>query len=200
MKLTNTSEYHTATLRRIFVVTVRTLRERKTIRAFDARVVIEVGRKNLRFEWQDQGVRFPTMTIMVPKLTGDEFLPLLRQQYGGSVAAANVPTAGLKSVDVAAIAQRAATLFFKWPTQDQLDIAVRAALIKAKIPPYVPLRVRKPQKEKEPKGLVEKRYERVLELEMRWNRKLKLAQTKLKKLRTKRKHYEKKLANRNQEE
>lgn len=202
MHLINTSAYHTATLRRIFTTTIRALNAEYTVvpartRKFDARICVEEGRTRLHWEWEE-GARAATLHLRLPKLTGAEFIPLLRQQHGGAATTSNVAHTTLESEQVAFIAQQVANSFFGWRHHDplRLNLSVRSALVRAKIPQYVPLRVRKPPKEEEPRDIVAERYKRVLELETRWKTKRKLAETKLKKLRLKRRHYEKQLAKR----
>jgi hypothetical protein len=197
MNLRNTSPYHTATLRQIITTTFRTLRAEhgEVDREWPIKIIVEEGRKNVRWQWvKDQKVS--TILLSLPKLTGTEFIPLLRQQYGGS---SNTEHGGLRSQDIALAAQQAVHQhFIRWLKPNSLStlvaLSVRAALMRAKIPEYVPLRVRKEPKPQEPRNVVQDRYKRVLELEAKWQRKIKLAQTKLKKLRLKRRHYEKKLS------
>ena len=204
MKLTNTSAYHTATLRRIFTVTVKALcAAYHTSRVFDVRVLAEEGRKHLHWSWDTkQRPAIPAfLRLTLPKLTGAEFIPLLRQQHGGEDTTKNVDHAALRSTDVAMIVQQIASSFYGWRPvgswNRQPELSVRAALVKAKVPQYIPLRIRTPPKEEGPRDIVSERYERVLELETKWKTKQKLAQTKLKTLRLKRRHYEKTLAKRN---
>lgn len=192
MNLRNTSPYHTATLRKIFLTTLRAVQasSSEVDRKWDPIVEVREGRTRLRWVWVE-GAKVPTLLIHVPKLSGDEFISLLRQKHSPGEHP-NVHGA-LTSDEIAKIAQHVSQVAFRMNIGTNLEVPIRLALRRAKVPQYVPLRVRKPPKPEEPRNIVNDRYRRVLELESKWKTKLKLAQTKLKKLRLKRRHYEKKL-------
>jgi hypothetical protein len=208
MKFTNTSAYHTATLRRIFTVTIRALSAELIHaegRPWDFNIIAEEGRVLLRWAWMEKTSislqRVATLRLVIPKLRGSEFITLLRQQHGGLNPdfGKAVEHGALKSEEVAFAAQEVAYEHFRVYGHRVLTLhpAVYRALKSAKVPQYVPLRVRKPPKEEVPRDIVALRYDRVLAAETRWKTKFKLAETKLKKLRLKRRHYEKQLAKRN---
>lgn len=195
MNFRNESPYHTATLRRITVATFRGL-----LKPLPAQVRVVEGRVNLRIVYENGG-----LGIFLPKLTGAEFVVLLRQQHGGAPARYNpaIPAArsdlakaGIHTATFAQALQRTVAAHdykdLNW-YGTMLHPEIERELKKAKVPIYVPLRVIKPKKGPVPRDIVQERYKRVCELEARWQRKLKLAQTKLKKIRSKKKHYHKKL-------
>jgi hypothetical protein len=210
MNLRNTSPYHTPTLRKLFALTFRAIKVDSNgdpDKGFRPRILVEEGRTRVRWEW-DENAKVPTLHVKLPKLTGDEFIALFRQQHGGAVQRYSNPAdpkfgqtiqthGALTSERVALEAQQALYALLNIAPKaisGVPDISVRVALKKAKVPEFVPLRVRKPVREKEPRNIVDERYQRVLELEAKWMKKIKLAQTKLKKLRVKRRHYEKKFS------
>lgn len=121
------------------------------------------------------GARAPALKpseriVRVPKLTGNEWIAAARAVENNLGVLTNVSFA-----NVVCDAMR----WFR------IDWAVR--------PTPIPLVVRE-AKEPVKRDVIRQRYERVLKLEKSWARKLKLAQTKIKKLRAKAKYYQKRLA------
>lgn len=201
MKVRNTSPYDTRVIRRVLVAVKRAWIHNATrfgedhADLFKALVVECVpGRTNrVTAQWaantQQTNRLAHILTLRLPKLTGDEFVPLWRQHHGGEQGI----KAGLNTTELALLLQQcyygiAGKDRKKWMKE---RLVGGPDTVKG-LPQFVPLKIIQP-KEGAPRDIVAERHARVLELEQKWQRKLKLAQTKLKKLRAKRKHYEKKL-------
>lgn len=199
MKITNRSPYDKRTMTRVFKAVYRAFNKSVGLEpaggrtwwnrlAVDARVGRTPGGP-VRGRWD---LRAYTMDLIVPKLTGDEFIPLVRDGRGKV-------RAGLATRDLALLVQQ---MYY------HMDGRSRRKWLKERVvggddtlkglPEFVPLRIIKP-KEDGPRDVVAERHERVTALLEKWQRKLKLAQTKVKKLKAKKKHYEKKLAQRRTE-
>lgn len=196
MKIRNASQYDTRILGTIFRLVWRELWAQKL--GFHDKlptaplIDIQTGRKYWR--WKYNGKEAYAIFVSLPQLTGDEFIALMRQQHGGPKTSTAV---GLRSEDVALCAQQAFYASNGWQRRrggkNTLNVHVRLAL-KA-MPEFVPLRVRK-LREEPTRDVVSERAARVSALLEKWQRKLKLAQTKIKKLRARQKHYQRKLSQR----
>lgn len=203
--VSNTSAYDTRALRKIAVLTWRALQEvhgRQTTAvrgSWAITVNVQEGRKHTSWRWARKQETHHGMVLILPKLHGREFVAQLRAQHGGT---GTTEHHALLSETVAHAFQDAVLSSYGWVLPGKsanLNVAVRLAMKRRKVPTHVPLRIIKP-KEDVPRDIIQERFQRVLELEQKWQRKLKLAQTKLKKIRQKKKHYTKKLASRQQED
>lgn len=208
MELKNTSQYDTVTLRRIITATYDGVLEWRRTTALTNRdtvtqwwegltVTAVRGRGSTLKRGKTLAGGNKEIELRLPRLKGDEFIVHLRERHGGGTS--KRPYSALKAEAVALIFQQTMYQFFGWKRKRgfgaELVAGVRLQLQRAGVPAFVPLRIRRARTtaEKEPRNIVQERYAKVCELEAKWQRKAKLAQTKLKKLRSKRKHYEKKL-------
>jgi hypothetical protein len=121
------------------------------------------------------GPQFGTVCIRVPKLTGDEWHQIIRDEPNGT-ALTTEQVASAAMIELIDGRQRNGVFA---PDQKYLR----------KLPKVVPLRIVTPKPKRD---AVRERYERVLELERNWMRKVKHAQTRLKTVRKRRRYYEKK--------
>jgi hypothetical protein len=120
--------------------------------------------------------QFGAIVIRVPKLTGDEWHQILRDEPNGT-ALTTKKLAGLAMEEL-------------MDGNQAVGKFIPDARYLRKLPVVVPLRIVKPPTP--PRDPVRARYERVLELERNWVRKVKHAQTRLKTVRKRRRYYEKK--------
>lgn len=175
MKLINDSPYDTRVLRSIAVAVYRWLRKIEGRKAPGwETMALHVGTRAEKAgsEWLGY--------IQVPKLTGDEWHQAARGVTDGA----------------AYTSERFARRVCWWLMRaygSRVFSEVIDPKVLRRLPQFVPLKVVKP---KPARDQVQERYERTLELERSWVRKCKLAQTKLKKVRLKRRRYEKVLAQR----
>ncbi|MGH9257022.1 MAG: hypothetical protein ACRD3C_20880, partial [Vicinamibacterales bacterium] len=132
------------------------------------------------------------LKLYLPPLRGDEFISLTREQHGGDVDV--VQHGGLSSERVALRVQ--AALFGMLTGRRRAwhgTVLLDTVKTLRGLPLLVPLRVIRPTP---PRDRLKECHEKVVAQEKVWTRKAKLAATKLKKLRSKRLRYEKRLATR----
>lgn len=207
MNLRNASQYDSRALRTVILATHHAVMREKTNSSpgwwDDLLIDIQTGRKNCAWEWDvaslaDGSKKHRRLILVLPKLTGTEFIPLLRQQHGGR-STANVQHEALRAESVALLIQKAIGVHYGWKRPkgqaNMLKIGVRAAFVRKHIPEFVPVRILR-EVEPEERDIVAERYERLLELEKVWASKAKRAQTRLRTLRTKRKAYERRMQQR----
>lgn len=204
MRLQNSSQYDTVALRRIFAATWRGVYAVKGLKGTATQtwkllaIQVRKGQRNVRYTWSPQDQH--TLGFALPRLTGTEFIPLMRQQHGGDQSK-SAQHGGLEAERIALAMQQAIYDMWSWKRQRGaklvLLISVRAGLLRANIPVYVPIRVLK-QRVEIPQDKLKEKYDQLGALEKKWTTKSKLAQTKLKKIRERRKRYAKQLAARKQ--
>lgn len=165
MKIINASPYDTRALRSIICSVHRYIRRHTHIVVGWRELIVYVGARRP----PDFQVGFDRGYIHVPNLQGTEWHERLRGITNGA------------ALTSAKFAWLAGALFGVRGWDDRM--------LKKGTPEFVPLKVVKP---KAPRNLLQERYQRVLQLEKAWQRKYKLAATKLKKLRLVRRRYEKK--------
>jgi len=134
------------------------------------------------------------LTIFLPALRGMEFVGLLRAEHGDDTS--DVDHGGVKTHDLALEVQIALfdMLGANRPPWANNVLSGAAEKKVRRIPPHIPLRIIKPQKNPTPRDRLLKRLARIAVLEKGWQRKAKMAATKLKKLRGLRARCEKRLA------
>lgn len=206
--LINDSPYRTSTLKRIITTTVAAIIARRgrfissccpysTRTPFHSvwwstcEVHIKSGRRTKGWHW-----KFHTpylLIVTIPGLTGSEFVHHARATHSNTADAKLHPA--FESETLALIIQQAVYSHHKWKRGRGLRHELAYPLLTT-IPQYPPVKIRRPTTGKPKEDIVTVRAARVEELLVKWERKLKLAQTKLKKLRIRRKHYAKKLAQR----
>lgn len=175
MRLINRSPYDTRTLRQVLVRCLRYVKRQQ---------IVEFGRSWTRDVLVlTVGARIPKNTtafgiLRVPKLTGNEWHLIARGQIEGAFTTADFAEQALHVV---------------WQTT--ATVAFLTTYLKD-LPKIVPLKISKASVSRD---VVQERYRRTLELERDWMRKQKLAGTKVKYYRTKRKYYEKRLAARKED-
>ena len=193
MHLKNQSHYDTMTMRRIVVWERRWL-----YRNYGDRV----GSRHppLVIHVLPAGARIPVhqkageVVLRTTKLTGMEWISLTKQIHGAPRDELwRIPGRAMLSAE---FALAAFDLLCSW-----YGLNVRGRVLPelpSEFPVLVPLRVVRPPTPQ--RDVVRERYLRVLGLEKVWQRRSKLAQTKLKKLRARRRYYEKQLASRKETE
>lgn len=210
MKIKNSSQYDTRTLGRIFkgawngfnrmravkIGYVDNPQFRKSHPEPDITIHITKGPRNqINWKWKMANRTDKDVYVKLPPLTGTEFVAIMREQHGG-VAGTH---ASLTVDDVALIAQQIFYTINGWSRKqgrkNTLTIHTRAEVAMLEDRKFVPMRILKPKVERTRDQLQEK-YDRAIELERKWTTKLKLAQTKLKKARERKKRYAKRLAER----
>lgn len=198
MKVKNSSQYDTRVLKRIFEATWHGLWASKMKTPPETPLVIEVekGQRNQRtWKWRWNPNERYVVEVKLPPLTGAEFIAIAREQHGGNVGRHEA----LKAADVALCAQQAFYSTQGWHRRRGMKNSVLPAVLiaieRAELPTYIPIRVARERQEKQRDKLQEK-YDRLVELEKKWQTRLKLSQTKLKKIRDRKKRYAKKLTER----
>lgn len=179
----NESSYDTRTVRRIITAVYRAVA--KTEGPAPWWKTLRVYVKTNRTAWKKRPRYFSSEKILVlrlPKMRGTEWISLVRQQCGA-------PAEELERTSGRAVSSRKIALtilgwFLHWHpargSASQWRRGWRGGLIlPALLPTLVPLKIEKKLATTGAGGLVAERYARVLEHERRWMRKLKLAQTKL---------------------
>ena len=171
MKIINTSPYDTRALRSIICSVYSYVRKRSQPKGASWKnllTVVHVGaRKPPGFQ-----VGFDRGSIYVAGLRGTEWHEQLRGITTGNALTAE------------RFAQGVLVMLKKTPAD------FHSRMLKKGTPVHVPLKALK--KPKPPRNILQERYQRVLRLERAWQRKYKLAGTKLKKLKLVRRRYEKK--------
>lgn|GEM_PF-6743293 len=185
----NSTAYDTRAVRRVLQAIYRTFRRREghSVGWPNMRVRLLEGRtQRIRIDaWKD------LLKIYLPPLQGTEFIGLLRQQHGGDMEHDH---GGVSALRLALQVQGA--LFGlvsgarrSWHDKQILD----GKRTLRGIPELLPLKIIKPEL---PRDKLREKLTRTLELKKSWQRKAKLAGTKLKKLTSLQKRYEKQLARR----
>ena len=146
-------------------------------------------------EWRGAGVKVemvPSETkLYLPALRGAEFIGLARQQHGGQ---SGVDHGGLTATAIALALQPALfAQFGMLPPAWCSNVVMGGSRTLRRTPERIPLRIIKP---KAPRDKLRERYARTVELEKAWQRKAKLAATKLKKVRQFKARYAKQLLQR----
>ena len=181
MRLINRSPYETRHLRRVVVAVGHAAFDGEPIWWKQLKVyVVLSGARVTKF---NLGPRSGSVYIRVQKLTGDEWHQIARNTTEGR----SLTTAKLAAL-VRAQLEQGPGLGGSWVV-DPKHLS--------RLPLVVRLRTVKPKKEQSPplpRDLLQERYARVLELEASWVRKQKLAGTKVKGYRKRRRYYEKRLA------
>lgn len=207
MKLKNNSQYSTRILRRILEITWEGIERAKMmsprITGAPSHLTVEFTRSQkltrlAEVKRSTDGKPSIYVRILLQPLSGSEFIPLMRQLHGGQQRGEHE---GLRSADVALCVEWAVRQVHGWVAvkrgvKKRLHPDVRTALQKAKIPEFVPIRVLRPKVEPAQVDRLQQKYDRACELERKWTTRLKLAQTKLKKARERKKRYAKRLAER----
>lgn len=205
--LKNDSQWDTRMIGRIFQLVWDELTEhRKDKQLLDsqwAALPIHVFKGQKHWRWKivvSTVAPHRELHVSLPRLTGSEFIPLARQLHGGDQSQSG-QHGGLKVRELAICAQQFIYKLNRWNRnrgeKHDLRSDVAAELVRKKFPTYVSVRILPPPKEDQ-RDVMQERFDRAVELEAKWRTKLKLAQTKLAKQLKRKKHYAKKLAERQQ--
>ena len=196
----NASAYDTRAVRRVLSAVARMLvRRGYVIRSWAGlRVRLMNGRTQIRSEVVvhpgetrlEALSRSPRqLDLHLPQLRGDEFIDMLRHQHG--TESLSVDHGGLTSANLALHMQGTLLDMSDSRVRWQGRMLMEGARTPRGLPVCIPFRIVRP---KPPRDRVQDRYARILQLEKVWQRKAKLAATKIKKLRGQRRRYEKQLA------
>lgn len=191
--VSNETAYDTRAVRRVVQATVRAFQKSEGSVSWwsSARLhLVEMRRlrNGVRFQMADGEAVF---ALYFPPLRGTEFIGLARQQHGGD-----------QSIDHGGVTAKGIALALQWALYQlrgrapswARDVVVGGEKRTLRgLPLLIPLRIIKPEL---PRDKLQERLARTLELRKNWQRKAKLAATKLKKLASQQRRYEKQLAKR----
>lgn len=186
MRIKNESPYDTRVLRRIVCWTYRWLASNYGVGHWWKLLTFYVLPAGVR----EPQMHAPSLLMRSAKLRGTEWIALTRQYHGAPAdELLRIPGRGVSSDEVATYAFQLMMALYGQSVRGRF-----LPQLPKTFPTLVPLRTARPAAPK--RDVVRERHARVLELERTWTRKIKLAQTKLKKLRQRRRYYEKQLARR----
>lgn len=198
MRLINESAYDTQAIRKVINIAMRKtygLSPNIPNRVKDMHVLVKHSRTASPRGTFDRSIPL-RLIVRPPRLNGSEFIPLLRQQHGGAQKEEHLDDAPGRVLGALCYQMFCRIMRQPMPWHEAL---FRVA--EFKVPVFLPLRITKSESVEKPvRDIVAERHARVLLLEKGWQRKLKLAQTKIKNLRIKRRYYEKKMATRTSNE
>jgi len=184
----NHSAYDTRAVRRVIQATSRAFAKRERPLPFWPRLhvrLLEGRSRSPQVTYESNG----DLLINLPRLRGTEFIGLVRQQHGGDHEACD----GLSSVSLALAIQ---VWLFHWAGKHPpwaANVLMDSGRMLKRIPMLIPLRIIKPEP---PRDRLRDKLTRTMALKKSWQRKAKLAGTKLKKLARLQKRYEKQIAQR----
>ena len=192
--IANESSYDTRAVRRVLQAVARVFVAHEDPIYWDKVCVqlLKARTQHIRVRaWMDLRMEVFRMDVYLPPLLGTEFIGLARQQHGGPM---DVDHGGLYAKKLALTVQSAMyALHTKKRRSWHSKVLMDERRMMRGIPTLVPLRIIKPS---QPRDKLREKLVRTLELKKGWQRKAKLAGTKLKKLSSLQRRYEKQLAQR----